>query len=195
MCVLALGVASRAHAQTGTIPVLMLSDLHFDPFRDIAKVPKLAAAPITEWDAILKQPNSATQAADYQALQTACKASKGLDTDYPLLRSALQAAHAQAAGVKFVTIAGDLVVHQFDCRFKTVMKSDDAAAYAVFAEKTASFALMSVESEFAGVPVYAALGNNDSSCGDYRLNRNDRFLSGTSAALLAGMHGASAADL
>jgi sphingomyelin phosphodiesterase acid-like 3 len=184
-----------APAQTAGVPVLMLSDLHFDPFRDSAKVARLDAAPIAEWDEILKEPNSATQAESFAALQTACKATKGLDSDYGLLSDSLKAARKQAPGVKFVTISGDLLVHQFDCRYRTVMKTTDDAGYARFAEKTASYVMRSVEREFAEAPVYFALGNNDSACGDYMLDEHDKFLAGTSATLLEGLRGASAAEL
>ena len=33
----------------------MLSDLHFDPYRDPAKVPALRAAPVMQWTKILNE--------------------------------------------------------------------------------------------------------------------------------------------
>ncbi len=182
-----------AQPQAATIPVLMLSDIHFDPFRDPAKVAKLAATPVAGWEAILKAPDSATQAASFQALQTACGAVKGLDSNEALFDASLKAEKTQGAGVKFVTISGDLLVHQFDCRFKTTMKTEEG--YGEFAEKTASYVIKRVEAEFPSAAVYVALGNNDSSCGDYALDMHDRFLSGTSKAVVDGLRGASAADV
>ena len=35
-----------------TVPALFLSDIHFDPFWDPAKVPQLTASPASEWKAI-----------------------------------------------------------------------------------------------------------------------------------------------
>ena len=168
--------------------VLMLSDLHFDPFRDPAKVPRLAAAKVTDWEAILNEPDSATQGASYAAVLSACTG-KALDSDHALLVASLQAAKTHG-GLKFVTISGDLLVHQFDCRYQATMKKAD---YAEFAEKTASYVVSRVEAEF-GVPVYVALGNNDSSCGDYKMDAHDRFLTGTSKAVIAGLRGADAAE-
>ena len=197
----ALLVAGAAHSQTvtkpdaGTIPALMLSDLHFDPFRDPGRVAKLAAAPIANWDAILDEPNSPTQAATLAAEQAAC-GGKGLDSDYALLVASLKAAKLNAPGLRFITISGDLLVHQFDCRYDATMKATGVKnGYAAFAEKTASYVIHRVEMEFPGVPVYVALGNNDSSCGDYKLDAHDRFFAGTSAAVLAGLHGAGAEEL
>jgi sphingomyelin phosphodiesterase acid-like 3 len=171
----------------------MLSDIHFDPFRDPSKVAKLAAAPVAGWEAILKAPDSPTQAASFQALQTACGATKGLDTSEALFDASLKAEKTSAAGIKFVTVTGDLIVHQFDCRYKTVMKTDEG--YPDFAEKTASYVMKRVGAEFPGAAVYFALGNNDSSCGDYALDMADHFFAGTSKALLDGLHGASAEDV
>jgi sphingomyelin phosphodiesterase acid-like 3 len=178
--------------ETGTLPVLMLSDIHFDPFRDPAKAAKLAAAPVAEWEAILRQPNSPTQAADFAALQRTCGASKGLDSDHTLLVSALEAARTHAAGAKFVTVSGDLLVHQFDCRFQTLVGKTGLEA---FAAKTADYVVKRVEASFPGVPVYVALGNNDSGCGDYKLDEDDTFLSGSSDAVVHGLHGASPAEV
>ncbi len=187
-----VSVSAQAPTPPSTIPVLMLSDIHFDPFRDPAKFSKLVAAPVSGWEAILQAPDSATQAADFQALQSSC-AGKGLDTGEVLFDSSLKAEKAHAAGLKFVTISGDLLVHQFDCKYKALAKSE--AGYGEFAEKTASYVMKRVEGEFPGVPVYVALGNNDSSCGDYALDMHDRFLTGTSKAVLDGLHGASAEEV
>ena len=175
-----------------TEPLVMLSDLHFDPLRDPGKAARLAAAPTGEWAAILNEPATPTQAADFAALQAKCGTKKGEDSDFALLTSALHAASAQAGAARFVTVSGDLVVHNFDCRWKLVTGHDKG--YEEFHEKTASFVIRQVEAAFAGVPVYVALGNNDSSCGDYRMDLDDRYLAATSAAAMEGLVGASKAE-
>jgi sphingomyelin phosphodiesterase acid-like 3 len=184
---------TKTTATDPTIPVLMLSDLHFDPFRNAAKVPKLAAVPTSEWAAILDQPDSEADlqnAAPAQACGT-----KGADSSYALLTSSLKAEKIHAAGARFITISGDLLVHQFDCRYNALMKSGGKTGYAEFAEKTASFVIERVEATFPGVPVYVALGNNDSSCGDYKMDVADRFFAGTASAVIGGLRGADAAEL
>jgi sphingomyelin phosphodiesterase acid-like 3 len=167
------------------VKVMMLSDLHFDPLHDPAKAERLAAAPVEEWDKILAEPDSAGQAEGFSALQTGCHA-RGVDPDYTLLHASLEAAKAQATGAVFVTVTGDLLVHAFDCRYDKVLKDKDG--YAAFAEKTAVFVMRSVEAAFPGVPVYIAGGNNDSACGDYKLDSPDRYLAATSAVEMAGLH-------
>lgn len=188
-----VGAGAQGHAarDAKTAPVLMLSDLHFDPFHDPAQGAKLVDAPIEQWDAILKSAPSEHQAESFAAIQTACHA-RGVDTDFALLGASLHAAQEHARDLAFVTVTGDLLVHGFDCRYKFVTHSD--VGYAEFAERTARYVMHSVEAAFPAVPVYIALGNNDSSCGDYRMDQHDRFLQATSDLVIAGLRGASAPE-
>jgi sphingomyelin phosphodiesterase acid-like 3 len=185
--VLGLLAAMPAVGQ-GTVPVMMLSDVHFDPLHDPAKVGRLAEAPVVQWDTILRESDSASQAADFAAVQQACGA-RGVDTDFALFQASLKGARHEATGVAFVTVTGDLLVHNFECRYRFAMHNEHAQGYAEFAEKTAEYVVRSIEGAFPNVPVYIAGGNNDSSCGDYRLDPQDRYLKATSAAVLAGLQG------
>jgi sphingomyelin phosphodiesterase acid-like 3 len=188
-----------AYAQPGTFPAVMLSDLHFDPFHDPAKVPQLVKAPTEQWEAILKQPDSPTQAADFSAVQDACHAKQLTDSPYVLLKSALQAAKAQAADAKLVTVSGDLIVHDLDCRYRAALHlekatSDDQSISAPFAEKATVFVMKQVEATFPKMPVYLALGNNDSRCNHNRLDVHDAYLKATAQAAVDGLAGVSAAE-
>jgi sphingomyelin phosphodiesterase acid-like 3 len=153
----------------------MLSDIHFDPFHDPAKVARLNAAPVAEWSKILREPDSATQATDFAALQRTCNA-KAADTPMALLLASLAAEKAQAPKPLFVTVSGDLMAHQFDCRFHTYVPKATEAEYSAFAAKTVAFVASELKRTFVGVPVYLALGNNDSGCKDYDEDVNSAFL-------------------
>ena len=180
----------RAGAFGQGVKVIMLSDLHFDPLHDPAKAERLATSPVEGWDAILQEPDSALQAERFAALQVECHA-RGVDTDHTLLTASLSAAKSQSSGAAFVTVTGDLLVHGFDCRYDKLLK--DNAGYAAFAEKTAVYVMRSVEAAFPGVPVYIAAGNNDSACGDYRMDSPDKYLEATSGAEMAGLRDAAEA--
>jgi sphingomyelin phosphodiesterase acid-like 3 len=163
-------------------PVLMLSDIHFDPFHDPAKVPALLATPVSEWHRILSQPDSPTQEATFADLQSTCKA-KGIDTPMPLLTSTLNAARAQQPHPLFVTVSGDLTVHKLDCLYRLfypakAKKARDtyAADYSAFSAKIVAFVALELRNAFPGVPVYLALGNNDSGCKDYSEDANSTYL-------------------
>lgn len=175
-----------------TTSVVMLSDLHFDPLRDSGKAARLADAPIADWSSILRGPDTAKGVEAFAAIQQGCGA-RGLDSDAGLLAGSLHEAADHGRGASYVVVSGDLLVHAFRCRYKMAFK--DEVGFATFAEKTANYVMGEVERAFAGVPVYFALGNNDSACGDYRLDVHDRFLKATSAAVLRGMVGAGAEEL
>jgi sphingomyelin phosphodiesterase acid-like 3 len=163
-------------------PVLMLSDIHFDPFHDPAKVPVLIATPVTEWHRILSRPDSPSQPTAFADLQAACKA-KGIDTPMPLLTGTLAAAHAQQPHPLFITVSGDLTVHKLDCLYRMFYpaKAKDAkdsytVDYAAFSAKIVAFVALELRTAFPGVPVYLTLGNNDSGCKDYAEDPNSAYL-------------------
>jgi sphingomyelin phosphodiesterase acid-like 3 len=173
--------------------VLMISDLHFDPFHDPAKGASLVEAPLSQWDKILQEPDSGDQAANFAAVQKTCGA-RGADTDFALLESSLRAEQKQAHAVAFVTVTGDLLAHSLDCRYRFAMKGKDPDGYGAFAERLANYVIGRVETAFPQVPVYVALGNNDSSCGDYKMDPQDRFFKATSQSVVSGLRGVSASE-
>jgi sphingomyelin phosphodiesterase acid-like 3 len=158
-----------------SIPVLFLSDIHFEPFWDPGKAPQLAAAPASQWKKTLAAPPSVDREQRFAALRQSCH-TRGEDTSYALFASSLQAAHIHAAGAKFVTVSGDLIAHAFPCKFDALFPHAAAGDYRAFVQKTLAFVLDELESALPGVPVYAALGNNDSDCGDYQLDAHSEFL-------------------
>ncbi len=164
------------------VPVVMLSDLHFDPFHDPAKLPQLRAEPIERWPAVLNAVPSQTQAADLAALQEACH-SRALDSDWTLWKTTLMAAHDAEPRPLFVTLSGDLLAHEFPCRFDRLAPGATPQDLATFAAKTVAFVMAQLRQTFPHAPVYGSLGNNDSGCTDYRETSNDVFLQGAGAAL------------
>lgn len=178
--------AGQANAQRST-GVVMLSDIHFDPFRDPAKLPALRQQPVAEWAAVLSSVGSPTQAADTAALQESCH-SRALDSGWDLLRSALQAAHDETPKPSFLLVPGDLLAHEFRCRYMHLVPAANVADSAAFAAKTITFVLAQLQATFPQVPVYATLGNNDSGCGDYRETPGDPFMVATAGALAEAAH-------
>jgi sphingomyelin phosphodiesterase acid-like 3 len=158
-----------------TVPVVMLSDIHFDPFHDPAKLPQLRAAPVTQWAAILDAPPSPTQTADFAQIQSTCSA-RGVDTPAALLKSSLAAASRQQPAPLFVTLSGDLMAHEFDCRFHTLAPHATEADYTDFASTTLAFLALQLRLAFPHSPIYVALGNNDSGCHDYAEDPDSAFL-------------------
>ncbi|MBV8274295.1 MAG: metallophosphoesterase [Verrucomicrobia bacterium] len=139
---------------------LLLSDLHFDPLADPSLVKRLIDAPVSDWEAIFA---SSKQAGYAHAPQ---------DANYPLIKSALSAA-AEQTSADFVIATGDYLRHDFQNAFLKVGGTSDE--FADFATKTAVFVVHALQTTFR-VPVYLALGNDDSPCGDYRVDPGGPFL-------------------
>jgi sphingomyelin phosphodiesterase acid-like 3 len=164
---------SQAEKQS-TIPALFVSDIHFDPFHDPDRAKDLVAAPATEWTKILAAPDSPNQPTAFKSLQDTCHA-RGVDTPYALFASSLKAMHDRQRDAKFMIVSGDLIAHAFTCRYATVFPNAAPGDYQAFVVKTIDFVVSRLRSTFPGMPVYVALGNNDSGCGDYKLDANSTF--------------------
>ena len=134
-----------------TIPVLMVSDIHFEPFWDPAKTQQLAAAPVAQWNAILAAAPTPGREQSFASLQQTCHA-KGVDTSYTLFASSLSAMRADAGGARFITVSGDLMAHQFLCKYDTIFPRSARAAYSAFAAKTVEYVLMELRDTFPACP-------------------------------------------
>lgn len=174
-CLMALAAPMAAQASRGTVPVLMLSDIHFDPFHDTGKFKKLRSAPVSQWESILNAPASANEQASFMHLQQIC-GGRGVDTAWPLLVSSLHAEKQAVADPLFVTVGGDLLAHQFDCRFHTLAPHATPREGSEFAARTVAFVVQQLHHTYPHSSIYFTLGNNDSGCGDYREDVSSPFL-------------------
>jgi sphingomyelin phosphodiesterase acid-like 3 len=170
-----VATTAQTPAQPSTANILMLSDIHLDPFHDPGKAAALIASPVSGWQAILAGPPSTNPPVTFDQLQNDCK-SKGVDTPYALLASSLAAEQAQLPTPAFVTVSGDLTVHKLDCRLKILAPTLSASDYSKFAAKIVEFVALELHTAFPKSPVYLAMGNNDSGCGDYEEDHNSGYL-------------------
>jgi sphingomyelin phosphodiesterase acid-like 3 len=174
----------REESSARTVPALFVSDIHFEPFWDPGKTIQLAAAPAAQWKTILAAPDSADREVRFASVEKVCP-TRGEDTTYKLFDSSLRAIASNAANAKLVTVSGDLIAHSFTCKFNAVFPNAKLGEYQAFVEKTIEFVVNSLREALPGVPVYAALGNNDSDCGDYALDPNSTFLAATGKVMAA----------
>ena len=179
-------------AAPATIPALFLSDIHFDPFLDPTKAAALNAAPAANWPRILAgTQGSAVTIAQKSAFRTC---GNETDTSYVLWQSTLSELKRTAGASRFIVLSGDLLAHRLDCKYKALVPAATAASYLDFTLKTARYVLTTLHAALPGVPIYTALGNNDSGCVDYALDaQHDAFLSGL-APLIAEMAAVAPAD-
>ncbi len=155
--------------------VVMLSDIHYNPFQDPGKVALLRTAPIARWAKILAAPATPTQKADDAQLRATCGIGDG-DTSYVLLNSTIYAMHNLQPTPAFITVSGDVMAEKSECRFHTLFPTATAAEYSAFAAKTIEFVDYSIWLAYRNTAIYMALGNSDSSCQDNREDPGSPFL-------------------
>ena len=107
--------------------VLIVADVHLDPFDHKDIVDQLAAAPITQWEAIFRQGNGGRTA------------SYGHDANAALFFSSLQAMKASIPHPAYILLAGDLLAHDFYKRFAWTATENDDLSYHRFIDKTSDY--------------------------------------------------------
>jgi sphingomyelin phosphodiesterase acid-like 3 len=164
-----LATGSRAQAQTAPATVaadgdiVLLSDIHFNPLP-----PGCPAAEAMQAVAILQRKEAKKWSGKEFRLQGP-PSNLGRDTNYPLLTSALHAAHAAAPNAKLVIVPGDFVVHTFPEHFKACRPDSTPADFTAFIARTIEFVGLEISRTFPNAQILPVLGNNDSDQGDYTL--------------------------
>ncbi len=156
--------AARAADPGAAGRFLVLSDIHFDPMADPRLVDTLAAADPMQWPAIL----------DGQTDKGFGR--YGADTNWRLLRSAVEHMKAVLPHPAFVMITGDFLAHHFREQFNAAAHDHSDAVYRGFVGKTMRFLALEIEAAFPQTPILPALGNNDAICGDFKLEPDGPFL-------------------
>ena len=157
------GMPARAAEPFGMVAVV--SDIHFNPFATPDLAPKLADSEATEWPTILAAVNGESFPA------------RGQDTNQALLASALDALSERAGNADFVIVSGDLLAHRFEEVAAQVLGvSPISGVVRRLAAKTALYVAGALRTALPGRPIVIALGNNDSACGDYKLEPGGDFL-------------------
>ena len=146
--------------------VLLVSDIHFDPFTDGA-ARELEKTDIGGWSAVLGAADRG-KFPDY-----------GEDTNFSLLESSLKEISRTAAGADCAIICGDMICHRFEAKYR--LHCSLTGPSAGFALKTIEFLSMMIKKTLPGMPVYYVIGNNDSDNGDYNIRPSGEMLAALSS--------------
>ncbi len=166
----AFGPSARAQADGGTFAVI--SDIHFNPFDPPELAPTLARAASSAWPAA------------FAATQGRAMSRIGQDTNHALLASGLAAFERAMANADFAIVPGDFLAHEFNAKTTAALGVDPASpVVADMATRTTLFVTDALAQALAGKPAIVALGNEDSSCGDYRIEPGGRYLAATREAV------------
>jgi sphingomyelin phosphodiesterase acid-like 3 len=156
----------------GTSPVVVFSDVHFDPLYDQTLFQALSAADPSQWASI------------FQTSSQTAPSTWGSDTNYPLLALALSSIRQNLGASPFVIFTGDILGHYLPQRFYDLYDPGnahnptpaDVAAMKAFTDKAVTFFMQQVRASVGTLPVMFALGNADSYTG---LGPDSSFLSDT----------------
>ena len=157
----ACGSDSNNSTPTPTsFPVVVFSDVHFNPYDDPSLFKQLVTADVGQWAAIFK---SSTLPAP---------STFGSDANYPLFALALSSIKQNLGASPLVIFTGDILVHSFSEQFyqnysgnkaqTTPRNAADVAAMQAFAHKTIAFFMDQVKASVGSIPVMFTVGNNDS---------------------------------
>ena len=144
--------------------VLLLTDIHFNPFADSTLIDKLIAAEYNQWEKIFLTSNSKSYG------------TYGQETDFTLFNSVLKAIHKIEANPDFIIMSGDILAHKFNATFAQYSKDQSMYSLYKFIYKTMGFVSWKLSQYYHHVPVYFALGNNDSYTGDYSCIPDGEFM-------------------
>jgi hypothetical protein len=165
----ATGLPASAREHSSESKFLLVSDLHFNPMADPSLVSDLAGAEPDKWESILQR----TSPGSYSQY--------GSDTNWWLLKSALNQFPVTLRHPAFIMVTGDLLAHGFPETFRSVTHDSDQQRYQTFVLKTVQFLALQLQHQFPGTKIFITPGNNDNDCGDYTIEANGAFLSDTAA--------------
>ena len=162
-----ISIQSRASDGSGQPDIgvfLSVTDFHFDPFYDPKLFRELVQSPPSEWTRI------------FDGSQVSGYGEYGKDSNYNLIVSALKHAALVAPNAAFILLAGDWLAHGFSDTYYHYAGSRDPRGLYEFIDKTITFLTQRIREQFPHIPIYPALGNEDSYCGDYQVQPKGEFL-------------------
>jgi predicted phosphodiesterase len=149
-------------SQSGKI--LVISDIHFNPFYDPSILKQLIAADYTDWEGIFDK----SKVKSYGEYRN--------DTYFPLFKSAMNEMPTIESSPDFIIITGDFIAHNFEAQYQNLTQDYDLKHAQDFITKTESFIVSQLAKKYPSTPMLPVLGNNDGYCGDYHITANGDFL-------------------
>jgi hypothetical protein len=108
----------------------------------------------------------------------------GEDTNHALLTSGLATFARAMARADFAIVPGDLLAHGFNAKAAAALGVDPSSpAVDDMAAKTTLFVAGALAEALGGKPAFVALGNEDSKCGDYKVEPGGPYLAATREAV------------
>jgi hypothetical protein len=161
---LVCGCGGVSTISTNDFPVVVFSDIHFNPFYDPSLFAALNSADVSAWLSIFKTSSITAPSA------------LGYDTNYPLLAVALSSVTQNLGASPIAIYTGDLLGHGIPQLFAKYSGSSAVAPLLAFTDKVVAFVMQQIRSAVGNIPVVFAVGNLDSYSG---YGPDSTFLSNT----------------
>ena len=137
-------------ANSSRSPVLVFSDVHFNPLYDPLLLTNLDAADPSQWQAI------------YEGSTVTTPLNYGQDTNYLLFKLALSSIQKNLEGCQIIVCSGDLLGHNIA---KLYAQNGGVNSSDAFINNTAAFVMQQIRAVAGNIPVIFAVGNCDSYTG------------------------------
>jgi sphingomyelin phosphodiesterase acid-like 3 len=179
------GCGGGSNSTGSNFPVVVFSDVHFNPFYDQSLFPALNSTDAGGWETI------------FEGSSIKAPSARGEDTNYPLLVLALSGIRQNLGASPLVIYTGDILGHGIPQMFyphyyqnlgvPVPAVPDDTAIAAMkdFTDKAVTFLMDQVRASVGNIPVMFAVGNGDSYSGygpnvlDSSLSADNSFLVNT----------------
>lgn len=161
--------AAQSSSRSSANRFLIASDLHFNPMADATLVSQLQGADPAQWADILSRSTS-TAFSQY-----------GQDTNWWLLRSALDQMRRTIPHPAFIIVDGDSLAHRFPQIYQSTTHDEDREHYRIFVSKTMRFLALQLRKRYPSAKILLTPGNNDDECGNYSIEAGGRFLHDTAS--------------
>ncbi|MGD0279510.1 MAG: metallophosphoesterase [Smithella sp.] len=162
---------SGSGGTNNNFPVVVFTDVHFNPFYDPSLFTELNTNDADQWAGI------------FQTSLITAPSAWGYDTNYPLLALALSSIKQNLGASPLIIFTGDILGHYLPQQFYQQINGTsnprndaDVAAMKDFTNKTVAFFMGQVRLKVGDIPVMFVVGNSDSYTG---LGPDSSFLSNT----------------
>jgi CubicO group peptidase (beta-lactamase class C family) len=157
------GAASNRYGR-----VVFLSDMHMSPFASASIVGSLLVSDVDQWDTVLASATNGYYTGD----------ATGYKPTTPMMfNSSLTNAFAACPQPDAVLLPGDFSYYDFEGFYNTITGDPNTNNWKTLYIKMVDYILLKINQTYPDVPVYFALGNNDTFLDDYDIDIGGPFLS------------------
>src|SRR6516162_10824279 len=164
LALVALARPTAVEGRSSESQFVWISDIHFNPMADPSLVRELESIEAAKWKSVLDR----TSPGGFSQYKS--------DTNWWLLKSALEQFPKSNPHPSFVILTGDLLAHDFTRMFRAATHDEDQQRYREFVVKTVQFLALELQRKFPKTKIFITLGNNDNDCGNYSIEANGAFL-------------------